>query len=90
MQTMLSDDEALERIAANLTRLRGGRSYHAIANLAHTFPASIKRIEDKLNMPGAGLLSRIAEALGVSVDTMYLPVMEAAGTTPKKKLSKAS
>jgi len=68
--SIVSDEEALKRIAANARRLRGNRSLSEIARLADTFPASIKRIEEGLNMPGVGLLTRLANAFGVSVDAM--------------------
>lgn len=71
----VSDDEAKLNIAANLLRLRGAKSYSQLAREVSTqeeriYPATIERIEKMRHMPGVGLLSRIAEALGVSVDTM--------------------
>jgi transcriptional regulator with XRE-family HTH domain len=69
MQTV-DDQEALSRIAKNLRRYRGDRSLADVARGAKTFPAAIKRIEDEENMPGAGLLTRIAEALSVGVSDL--------------------
>ena len=47
--------------------------------MVDTFPASIKRIEDAHHMPGAGLLKRLADAFGVTVDSLY-------ADTKKRKL----
>lgn len=75
MQPVLSDTDALQNISANLARLRNGKSFSQLARECSTrtetaYPATIERIEKCRNMPGAGLLSRLAEALGVSVDEM--------------------
>jgi transcriptional regulator with XRE-family HTH domain len=78
MQQVMSDQQALEVIAENLRRFRGARSYSEIARACTTqdetaYPATIERIEKRKNMPGAGLLCRLAEALGVTVDDMLTP-----------------
>lgn len=72
---MITDTKALENIARNLARFRGDRSYSAIARDCTTpeekaYPATIERIEKGRHMPGAGLLCRLAEALGVTVDAL--------------------
>ena len=66
----MNDEQAMANIAANLRIMRNGRSLYAVAKAAGTYPINIARIEAGLHMPGAGLLSRIAEALGTSVDRM--------------------
>lgn len=66
----VSDQQALSRIAQNMRRFRGTRSLSDVARGAKTFPAAIKRIEDEENMPGVGLLTRIADALSVSVSDL--------------------
>ena len=71
----MTDEQAKFNIAANLLRLRGSRSYSQLARECSTddekiYPATIERIEKTKHMPGVGLLSRIAEVLGVSVDDM--------------------
>lgn len=71
----VTNQQAKVNIAANLLRLRGSKSYSQLARECSTddetvYPATIERIEKARNMPGVGLLSRIAEALGVTVDTM--------------------
>lgn len=63
----VSDKQALHRIAHNIRKFRGDRSLADVARVAETFPAAIKRIEDEKNMPGVGLLTRIADALSVNV-----------------------
>ena len=77
MQELLpnvSDEEALRRIAHNLRRLRGEASLSEIARRCDTYPTAIKRIEDGENMPGVGLLTRIASALGVKFEDFLRPV----------------
>lgn len=74
----MTDEQAKLYIAANLLRLRGPKSYSQLAREVSTeeepvYPATIERIEKMKHMPGVGLLSRIAEALGVTVDTMLSP-----------------
>ena len=69
----MSDKQALKRIAANLRRYRGERTYTDVASMANTYPASVRRIEEAEHMPGAGLLTRLAEALDVSVADLLKP-----------------
>jgi transcriptional regulator with XRE-family HTH domain len=73
MQDVLTDEQAMANIAANVTRLRGERSLNSLARAANTYAINISRIETGENLPGAGLLSRIAEALGVTVDDLLSP-----------------
>jgi transcriptional regulator with XRE-family HTH domain len=74
----VTDEQAKFHIASNLLRLRGDKSYSQIARECSTdehtvYPAQIEKIEKAKHMPGVGLLSRIAEVLGVSVDAMLAP-----------------
>jgi transcriptional regulator with XRE-family HTH domain len=64
----VSDDEAKQRIAANLRRYRGELSLAEVARRADSFPTTIKEIEDGVRMPGVGLLTRIAAVFGATVD----------------------
>jgi transcriptional regulator with XRE-family HTH domain len=66
----VTDEQALRTIADNLRRLRGEMSYSEIARRCSTYPAVISRIEKQVHMPGAGLLSRIADALGCSTEDL--------------------
>ena len=72
MQTVLTDEQALEAIAYNVRRYRGDRSYSDVARISKTYRAPIVRGEKGRHMPGAGLLSRLAEALGVTVDDLLM------------------
>jgi transcriptional regulator with XRE-family HTH domain len=80
----MTDIQALRRIAANVKRLReeSGLSMRELARLAHDVPSAVKRIEDAENMPGVGMLTRFAEALGVTVNDLL--------AEPKKILARAS
>lgn len=66
----MSDEKALNHIARNIVRLRGQRSQYWLAKACDTYPSNIARIENEESMPGAGLLSRIAEALETTVDSL--------------------
>ena len=66
MTTTTTDAEILGNIASNLKRLRGERTLAEVARAAGTYAANVGRIESQENMPSAGLLSRIAEALGTT------------------------
>lgn len=70
----VSDEEALKLIAYNLKRLRGNVSFAEVARRCGTYPTAIKRIEDGDNMPGVGLLTRIAVALGASFEDFLQPI----------------
>lgn len=80
----MTDKQAMRRIAVNVKRLRTqkGLSMGQLARLIDDYPPAIKRIEDEQNMPGVGLLTRIAEALGVTVNDL----LEA----PEQSLANAS
>lgn len=72
---MLSDHEALRNISQNLCRLRGQRTYTELAEAIampgqKAFASTVRYIEIEQNMPGAGLLARLAEALGVTTDEL--------------------
>lgn len=83
MQVVISDRQAEENIVANLRRLRGDRSYSEIARQCGTYPINISRIENGLHFPQPGLLSRLAETLGVTVDELI-------NSQPDKKSRKSS
>ena len=67
---VLTDDEAKRRISQNLRRLRGELSLAEVARRAQSYPTTIKEIEDGSRMPGVGLLTRIADVFGVTVDDL--------------------
>lgn len=66
----MTDRQALRVIARNLKRFRteAGLSMSALARAMNDYPATIQRIEDERCMPGAGLLTRLAEALDKTLD----------------------
>ncbi len=66
----VSDEEALKHISANVVRLRADRSQYWLAKEVGTYPANIARIENGESMPGVGLLSRLADALGVGIQDL--------------------
>jgi len=66
----VSDEEALNNIAKNVAALRGERSRYWLAKETGTYTINITRIENGDHMPGAGLLSRLAEALGVEIERL--------------------
>lgn len=65
---MIDDSDALQNIAANVSRLRGKRSKSWLAREVGTYAINISRIESGENMPGAGLLCRVAEALDTTME----------------------
>ena len=79
---MITDKEVSQAISRNVARLRGARSKYWLAKQAQTTTIHVSRIERGLRVPGPGMLSRLAQALGVTVDTL----LEA----PKKKVQKGS
>lgn len=91
MQEVVTDKTTLANIAANVARLRNGKSYSQLARDVtiaedRAYPATIERIEKGQHMPGAGLLKRLAEALGTTADAL----MESPSPSPRKNLSRAS
>ena len=68
--TVMTDKQARANIAANVTRLRGDRSRYWLAQRCGTHPIHITRIERAENLPTAGLLARLAEALETSTDAL--------------------
>lgn len=69
---MLTDEEARKNIGTNLKRLLNNRGWTQ-ARLAKEVGCptmTISRIVRGQNMPGIGLLARVAEVLDVSVDRL--------------------
>ena len=71
----MTDEEARERVAHNLKRLRGERSYHEIARECQTSAGAIRNIELGNRMPGIGLMTRLAESLDVPIDELLKPLV---------------
>lgn len=68
----MSDQEALQRVAANVRRLREelGLSMAALGRRIGNHACAIEKIEKQIHMPGLGLVTRLAEALDVSIDDL--------------------
>lgn len=67
---VIDDEEALKNIAENVAKFRGERSRYWLAKQVGVRTNAISGIEDREHMPGAGLVARIAYALGVKVDDL--------------------
>ena len=79
---MISDLETARNIAANVRRLLEARQWSGreLARRTGEEPTTISRITRATNMPGAGVVARVAEAFDVSLDRLTGP--------PPKKLPK--
>jgi transcriptional regulator with XRE-family HTH domain len=73
MDVQQRDKIVLRCIAQNLRRRReaAGLSKSALARLINDWPAAIQRIEEEENMPGAGILVVLAEALECEVGDFF-------------------
>ena len=69
----VSDKETKQVLGSNLKRLRGDISFAELGRRCKTCATAIKEIEEGKRMPGAGLLTRIAEALEVQVEALLSP-----------------
>lgn len=70
MEEVITDEQVLDHLAANIRHFRGERSLSWLARVAGLTPIQVSRIENKANMPGTGMIARIAVALDVSVDQL--------------------
>lgn len=69
---MVDDDDARDNIAANVGRLLKdrGMSQRALAEATGDSPMRISHYVRGAKLPGAAALSRIAEALGVTMESL--------------------
>ena len=69
----MTDTDVLEALAANISRLMAeqGVSQRKLSALTDTPLMTINGMVNGRHMPGAGLVHRVAEALGVAVETLY-------------------
>ena len=81
----MSDDETLKNIARNLRRLliAAGVSQNGLARDIEESPTRINQYVQGKKMPGAGVLTRIAEYFSVSTDELI-------GHTPRRRRRKKS
>jgi len=72
---MISDDAVRRNIAANLARFLADRGWTPLELSRRTGDpqATIYGVCRGKHMPGAGILARISEATGVSVDRLIAP-----------------
>ena len=82
----MDDRLTIEAIAANLQRLLAAKGWSQVdlARRSGGAEMTVSRIVRGQNMPGAGILGRMAAALGVSVDDLYVPQPKPAKKTSKK------
>lgn len=66
----MTDNETKLVLSMNLKRLRGDMSFAELGRRCGTCATAIKEIEEGKRMPGVGLLTRIAKALNVAVDSL--------------------
>ena len=73
---MKNDDDAKQFIAFNVraTLARRGRSRYWLAKQTGEWQGTIANVCLARNMPGSGLLARIADALGVTTDDLLRPI----------------
>ena len=69
---MINDDAAKRILSANLSRLldERGMSQQQLADATGENKMTISRIVRGIHVPGLGLASRIAEALGIHIDDL--------------------
>jgi transcriptional regulator with XRE-family HTH domain len=69
---MISNEECLRNLAANVSRLmdQQGLTQKQLAERIGEHQVTISRVRRGLNMPGIGLLKRIAVALDTSCDVL--------------------
>ena len=79
---MLTDEEVIRNIAANVRRLRGIRSLSWLARQIGIDPSSIMRFERGERNPRAATLARLAIALDTTTDALI--------SQPPKKSGPAS
>ena len=75
MKKVITDEQALVNIGRAVSARMAGRSYSEIARACSfegwvCYPAAIEKICKGINMPGAGLLARLAFVLESTVDEL--------------------
>ena len=69
----MTDEAAQTAISRNVARLRAKQklSFAEAGRRAQTSAGAIRDIEKNGRMPGAGLITRLAEAFGVSIAELF-------------------
>jgi len=75
METVLTKIDALDVVADNLRceMAKIGIGVRELARKSDNDPMTISRLMNRKNMPSADALARIAECLGVSLDSLFRP-----------------
>jgi transcriptional regulator with XRE-family HTH domain len=86
MSTVLERNDALKLLSANLTREMQSRgwSIRELARKSKNTAMQVSRITRQENMPAGDVIARLAEALGVTIDSLFS--IEA----PERKISSKS
>jgi transcriptional regulator with XRE-family HTH domain len=73
METVLTKTDALDVVADNLRcqMAKAGIGVRELARKSDNDPMTISRLMNRKNMPAADALARIAECLGVSIDSLF-------------------
>lgn len=76
MSNVISDEQSKELVAHNVNRLleKQGHSRYWLAKQTGEWNSTIANVCTAKKCCGAGLLARIAEALGVGIDELFSPV----------------
>lgn len=86
---MIDDEQAKENIAANVSRLLDEKKMtrYRLAQLTGENQTNLYHVVHGQNVPRAGALARIAEALGVTIDFL---VNNPAKKSSRKKLEEVA
>lgn len=70
---MLTRDDALDVVADRLREVmaRKGLGVRELARASGNDPMTVSRLMNRKNMPAADAMARIAEALGVTLDSFF-------------------
>jgi len=67
----------MRRIQRKHPKLSDGKtnsSFYGVADVLGSYPTNIKRVADGDAMPGAAMLYRIAQVMGVPVEEFFRPI----------------
>ena len=75
MDNVLTKQDALTVVSDNLRHAMAARgiSLRELARLSDNEPMTISRLINRRNMPAADALARMAEALKISLDSLFDP-----------------
>lgn len=79
IKPVITREEARERIATNVERLRGSMSQNELARRSGVAQSRISLLCKGELLPNPADLANVAEALGTTIDGLMEPVFHAAG-----------